>query len=105
MRLEGNRTGWLESPYFSVGGESDSRQRRLDPSEAEFFAESGYVSEGYSLLNVGAGVTIPTGREGLRVDLTLRNALDRNYTNFLSRYKTYALDPGRNLTLRLSTDF
>jgi iron complex outermembrane receptor protein len=104
-RLEGNRTGWLESPYLSVGGESDSRQSRLDPSEAEFFAESGYESEGYTLLNFGAGFTIPTGREGLRVDLTLRNALDKQYTNFLSRYKTYALDPGRNLTLRLSTDF
>ncbi len=25
-RLEGNRTGWLESPYLSVGGESDSKQ-------------------------------------------------------------------------------
>jgi iron complex outermembrane recepter protein len=104
-RLEGNRTGWLESPYFSVGGESDSRQSRLDPSEAEFFAESDYQSAGYTLLNFGAGFTIPTGREGLRVDLTLRNALDRKYANFLSRYKTYALDPGRNLTLRLSTDF
>jgi iron complex outermembrane recepter protein len=104
-RLEGNRTGWLESPYLSVGGESDSKQSRLDPSEAEFFAESGYQSEGYTLLNFGAGFTIPTGRDGLRVDLTLRNALDKQYANFLSRYKTYALDPGRNLTLRLSTDF
>jgi outer membrane receptor protein involved in Fe transport len=45
------------------------------------------------------------GNEGLRVDLELRNALDKKYANFLSRYKTYALDPGRNLTLRLSTGF
>jgi iron complex outermembrane receptor protein len=104
-RLEGNRTGWLESPYLSVGGESDSKQSRLDPSEGEFFAESGYQSEGYTLLNFGAGFTVPTGRQGLRVDLSLRNALDKKYANFLSRYKTYALDPGRNLTLRLSTDF
>jgi iron complex outermembrane recepter protein len=104
-RLEGGQWGWIDSPYFSVGGESDARQTRLDPSEAEFFALSGYQPDGYSLLNLGAGFTLPVGRDGLRVDLALRNALDRKYTNFLSRYKTYALDPGRNLTIRVSTGF
>jgi hypothetical protein len=39
------------------------------------------------------------------LDLELRNALDKQYANFLSRYKTYALDPGRNLIMRLSTGF
>jgi hypothetical protein len=38
------------------------------------------------------------------VDLQLHNALDKRYANFLSRYKTYALDPGRNLVVRLSTE-
>src|SRR5918995_1261187 len=98
LRLEGDRAGWLESPYFSIGGESNTSQTRLDPSEAEFFAQGGYQSEGYTLLNLGGGFTIPAGRTQLQVDLTLRNALDTEYTNFLSRYKTYALDPGRNLT-------
>lgn len=45
------------------------------------------------------------GVRSLRLDLLLRNALDTRYTNFLSRYKTYALDPGRNLTVRLTTEF
>ena len=75
------------------------------PSEEEFFSESGYRSEGYTLLNLGGGFTLPLARNGLRVDLMLRNALDKKYANFLSRYKTYALDPGRNLTMRLSTSF
>jgi iron complex outermembrane receptor protein len=88
-----------------VGGESNSRQGRLDPAEAQFFSESGYQSAGYTLLNLGAGFTLPVAGKGLRVDLTLRNALDKKYSNFLSRYKTYALDPGRNLTVRLSTGF
>jgi iron complex outermembrane recepter protein len=105
VRLEGEQAGWLESPYLSVGGETNARQTRLDPSEAEFFAESGYQSQGYTLVNLGAGFTLPTGKNGVRVDLTLRNALDKKYANFLSRYKTYALDSGRNLTLRVSTGF
>jgi iron complex outermembrane recepter protein len=105
VRLEGDMAGWLESPYFSVGGESNSRQTRLDPSEAEFFGESGYQPDGYTLLNVGGGFRIPAGRNGVQVDLTLRNALNQRYTSFLSRYKTYALDAGRNVTLRLTTGF
>jgi iron complex outermembrane recepter protein len=104
-RLEGDQIGWLESPYFSVEGESNSRQSRLDPADATFFAESGYQSEGYSLMNLGAGFTIPTGRKGVQVDLSLRNILNTSYANFLSRYKTYALDPGRNFTVRVSTGF
>jgi iron complex outermembrane receptor protein len=104
-RLEGESLGGLESPYFSVGGESNSQQTRLDPSEAEFLALSNYQPDGYTLLNFGAGFTLPAGRDGLRVDFTLRNALDRQYSNFLSRYKTYALDAGRNLTVRLSAGF
>jgi iron complex outermembrane receptor protein len=80
-------------------------QGRLDPTEGAFFAESGYQSTGYTLLNLGAGFTLPVVQNGLRVDVTLRNALDKKYANFLSRYKTYALDPGRNLTVRVSTSF
>jgi outer membrane receptor protein involved in Fe transport len=41
----------------------------------------------------------------VRVDFNLRNALDKKYSNFLNRYKTYALDPGRNLIVRVSTGF
>ena len=105
VRLEGDRLGSLESPYLSVGGESNTRQSRLDPSEAEFFAESGYRSEGYTLMNLGAGFTLPTWGDGLRVDVQLRNALNEKYASFLSRYKTYALDPGRNFRVQLTTGF
>lgn len=105
VRLEGDHVGGLESPYFSVGGESNSKQSRLDPSEAEFFAQSGYQSQGYTLVNIGAGFSLPALRDGVRVDFTLRNVFDKQYANFLSRYKTYALDPGRNLTVRMSTGF
>ncbi len=62
VRLEGNQLGSLQSPWISVGGESNARQGRLDPTEEAFFAESGYRSEGYTLLNLGAGVTLPLGR-------------------------------------------
>jgi iron complex outermembrane receptor protein len=105
IRLEGERLGRLGEPYISLGGETNARQSRLDPSEAAFFGQSGYQTAGYTLVNLGAGFGLPVAGQTLQLDLQLRNAFDRRYTSFLSRYKTYALDPGRNLTVRLTTEF
>ncbi|HEX2449613.1 MAG TPA: TonB-dependent receptor [Gemmatimonadales bacterium] len=105
VRLERERLGSLIGTYLSMGGESNAKQTRLDPSEAAFFGESGYQSEGYTIVNFGAGFGVPVGSTSIRLDLSLRNAFDKQFTNFLSRYKTYALDPGRNLTIRATTDF
>jgi hypothetical protein len=45
----------------------------------------------------------------VHVDVTLRNAFNNEYQSFLCRYKFAAdpvvLDPGRNLTVRVSSDF
>jgi iron complex outermembrane receptor protein len=105
VRLEGERLGLVERPYVSLGGESNAAQRRLDSAEGAFFEQSGYETEGYSLFNAGAGFAVPIGARSLQLDVQLRNAFDKRYTNFLSRYKTYALDPGRNLIARLTTTF
>jgi hypothetical protein len=56
-------------------------------------------------VNLGAGVAIPMGERTVAVDLQLRNALDESYASFLSRYKTYALDPGRNFVVRVTAAF
>ena len=110
-RLEGGRIGTLTDCYFSLGGESNARQTRLDPSEAQFFATAfegaGYQSQSYTLLNLGAGFALPLGRNALRVDLSLRNALNQRYVDFLSRIKTNAVDPGqgRNLMARVTWQY
>ena len=96
-RLEGNEGGWLEHPYFLVGGESNARQTRLD---AEDFAPPGYT-----LMNLAAGFAVPVGQTHVGFDFQLRNALNQEYAGFLSRYKTYALDPGRNFIVQVSTEF
>jgi iron complex outermembrane recepter protein len=94
-RLEAGEWGLLEQPYLSVGGESNARQTRLDPED--------FAPEGYTLVNLGGGFALPLGARRVTVDLQLRNALDKAYASFLSRYKTYALDPGRNLIVRVGT--
>ncbi len=110
-RLEGPNTGLFTDPYVSVGGETNARQGRLDPADAQFFSEAfdgaGYQSQAYTLLNFGAGFGVLTGQHAVRFDLTLRNAFNKAYADFLSRIKTNALNPGmgRALIARVSTDF
>jgi len=97
VRLEGGDRGRLQQPYLSIGGESNARQTNLDPED--------FAPPGYTLVNLGAGLLVPMGARAMALDFQLRNAFDKEYANFLSRYKTYALDPGRNFVVRLSAEF
>lgn len=96
-RLEGGDRGRLQHTYFSIGAETNARQTDLDPED--------FAPDGYTLVNLGAGVVLPMGRRTFAVDFQLRNALDEEYASFLSRYKTYALDPGRNFVVRVTAAF
>jgi len=51
----------------------------------------------------GVHGTVIGGRP-LRVSLRVDNVLDHAYRDFLSRYKTFALNPGRNISLRVGWD-
>jgi iron complex outermembrane receptor protein len=97
LRLEGGDKGVLQHPYFSIGGESNARQTHLDPED--------FAPPGYTLVHLGTGAVVPLGARTFAVDLQLRNALDEAYASFLSRYKTYALDQGRNFIVRVSAAF
>jgi iron complex outermembrane receptor protein len=97
VRFEGGGEGRFQHPYLSIGGESNARQTNLDPED--------FAPDGYTLVNLGAGVVVPMGERTVALDLQLRNAFDKEYANFLSRYKTYALDPGRNFVMRVTAAF
>jgi iron complex outermembrane receptor protein len=94
LRLEAGPTGAVQHSYLSIGGESNARQTRLDPED--------FAPAGYTLIHLGAGFTVPAGRTAFALDLQLRNLFDTEYASFLSRYKTYALDPGRNFVVQVS---
>ena len=96
-RLERGQMGWVESSYLSLGGESNARQTRVDPED--------FAPPGYTLANVAAGVVVPLGGRSVAVDTQVKNLFNKEYANFLSRYKTYALDPGRNFIVRVTTAF
>jgi iron complex outermembrane receptor protein len=96
-RLEGAQWKGLEDLYLSLGGETNTKQTRVDPDD--------FAPEGYTLANLSGGFAVPLGEKRVWLDLQLKNVFDKGYASFLSRYKTYALDPGRNLIVRLGTEF
>lgn len=96
LRLE-PEVGGLDAAYFTVGGESNARQTRTD--------ELDFAPAGYTLFNLGGGIAVPFSGRKLNLDLSIRNLFDKSYTNFMSRYKEFALDMGRNVSLRTSIGF
>jgi iron complex outermembrane receptor protein len=111
-RLEGRSWGRLFGPYFSVGGETNARQTRMDPAEAVFYTDAfggqGYHSKQYTLVNVGAGFSLPTsGGHVIEFDFQLRNALNQDWVDYLSHLKTLAPNPGmgRNFIARITAGF
>ena len=86
--------GWVDRAYAGAEVEVATRQTRLNPLDV--------ATAAYTVLNLSGGFVRPMlGRVG-RVDLTIRNATNVSYRSFLSRYKEFALDPGRNVVVRIS---
>jgi outer membrane receptor protein involved in Fe transport len=73
-----------------------SRQTRLSPFDNG--------TAGYALLDLFGGTDHHFGSRLVRIELQVRNALDTRYRDFLSRYKAFALNPGRNIVVRVSTE-
>ena len=87
---------WGERARLAVEGEFVTRQTRLNPLDVP--------TGGYAVYNVEAGLDRPLWGRVIRIDVAVRNLANRAYRSFLSRYKEFALDPGRNVVLRLSLE-
>lgn len=93
--LHHDRAGrWADRAYAGAEVEVVTRQTRLNPLDIP--------TGGYTLLNLSAGFVRPLFGRACHVDLAVRNATNVSYRSFLSRYKEFALDPGRNVVLRIS---
>lgn len=80
--------------YAGLEVETATRQTRLNPLDIP--------TAGYSLLNLSTGFVRPLLGRSCHVDIAVRNATNTSYRSFLSRYKEFALNPGRNVVVRVS---
>jgi outer membrane receptor protein involved in Fe transport len=89
--------GWAGRSYVSAETEVYAEQTRLAVFDVQ--------TPAYALVNLDAGIGPRIGGRIVDVDLQVRNLLDTVYSSYLSRYRELALDPGRNVLLRVGTTF
>jgi iron complex outermembrane receptor protein len=97
LRVQRGETGGMHNVYASMRMRYVFSQDRLGLFET--------ATPGYSLVDLGVGGDVLLAAYRFTVDLSVENLLDKAYYDHLSRYKDFALDPGRNIELRLSVPF
>ncbi len=107
VELHGLNLGWLANGRISGEVETVAHQGRLGgytiPGQGATVFD--IPTDGYSLLNLDVGGTHPVGARTLSLDLEIRNLTNTRYRDYLSRYKEFALNPGRNAVLRVGMEF
>jgi iron complex outermembrane receptor protein len=73
-------------------------QRRVPPAVSES-DPAGFATGAYDLLDLSAGLTLPYDGRIHSLVLRIDNALDEKYVDATSRIKTFAFNPGRNVSL------
>lgn len=89
--------GKLLNPYVKFGIKMVSPQNNTDPLESQ--------TAGYTLLSAGIGFDIELANAIASVDLSVDNIANTKYVDHLSRYKGYALNPGRSVNLQVTLPF
>jgi outer membrane receptor protein involved in Fe transport len=87
--LHGVGLGWAEHAHAGFDVEINSEQTRLGTFDT--------ATDGYTLLGLDAGIARHLGSHPIRFDIRVRNLTDQAYKSYPSRYKSFALDPGRNV--------
>ncbi|MBS1491900.1 MAG: TonB-dependent receptor [Bacteroidetes bacterium] len=87
----------IYNPYFSFSTKIVSAQNQVNPLETS--------TDGYVLLKTGIGFDFVLSKSIASMDFSIDNLADTKYVDHLSRYKTYAMNPGRSFNLKLSAPF
>jgi iron complex outermembrane recepter protein len=97
VKLQRSEMGKLLNPYIKLGVKVVSAQNNVDPLESK--------TAGYTLLNGGIGFDFEFAKTIASVDLSVDNIANTKYVDHLSRYKGYALNPGRSFNLQITLPF
>jgi iron complex outermembrane receptor protein len=97
VKLQKSSIGSFSNPYVNFTGKFVSAQNDTDPLEAP--------SEAYTLLSAGIGFDYLLSKSIVSVDLSVTNLADTKYADHLSRYRYYAMNPGRSFNLKVSVPF
>ena len=97
IKFQRNTLGKFYNPYLSFSAKIVSAQNSVDPFETK--------TEGYVLLNSGLGFDFILSKTVTTLDFSVDNIANTKYVDHLSRYKSFAMNPGRSFNLKLSVPF
>lgn len=97
VRVSKETWGGLRHPYFGVKSRWVARQGRVDTLEPS--------SPKYALWDASMGAEVSVMRHELSVDIGVENITNRAYADHLSLFRDYALNPGRDIWVKLSMPF
>ncbi|MBA9079807.1 TonB-dependent receptor [Rufibacter quisquiliarum] len=92
--------GVFAQNFIQISGLAVARQKNVpDNYLARDYA---LPPAGYFLLNAEAGTTLQLGQQQIEIGLIGRNLLNTAYRDYLNRFRYYADETGRSITLRVS---
>lgn len=98
IRTEFNFKNWLEKGFATLSVSKTFEQSNVSGFETH--------SDGYTLVNLGFGGTIPLGKNTFDVHLNFNNMFNETYIAHLSRLKTDGIaNIGRNVSLGVEFKF
>jgi iron complex outermembrane receptor protein len=101
VRYTGRNGGRVSAPYVELGTTLVRRQDQLPPNTVYRLPTAGYA---LVTLEVGAASTTVLGRP-LELSVSVRNLFNAAYRDYLSRYRLFVDDVGRDVVIRLTTPF
>ncbi|MCE7994066.1 MAG: TonB-dependent receptor [Roseivirga sp.] len=112
--------GRLRAPFLSVSADFVDRQRNaprvisiadVRVSETDLFATDQSIFDfleapvGYVNLNISGGFKTQLFSNELNVFVSVENLLNNSYRDYLNRFRYYADDLGRNISLKINYNF
>jgi iron complex outermembrane receptor protein len=101
LRLYGHGGAHLIDPYVEVGTTVVRHQDQVPPNTVYRLP-----TDGYALLNaeLGAKSVVVLGQP-IELSVAVKNLLNRSYRDYLTRYRLFVDDPGRDIVVRLAVPF
>jgi iron complex outermembrane receptor protein len=101
LRWQLGKVGGFDNTYFSLNHLWVDRQRRVPPN-SDFMEPPA----AYHLWSIVAGGELPLPNEkNVQWSITGQNLFDTVYRDYLNRFRYYAVEQGRNVSVRLKWSF
>jgi iron complex outermembrane recepter protein len=100
LSYEKDAIGKFQKLFFTASYTLVSQQNRY-PDSLDWTTPPG----AYGLFDINAGFQINLKKQPIKISMGIQNLFDTSYRDYLSRYRYFSLDPGRNIILRVIIPF